>query len=122
MIRNVSGLEEKKLKGFYYLFEIFWDFWGFFGIFWDFFNFWGFLALPARGYLPVDEFKAILRELDDEIPDNELDQIIDEIDSDSSGTVDFEGKNSAFSPGKIDLIEGNPHFFFLEFMAVMTGE
>lgn len=53
----------------------------------------------ARGYLPKDEFKTILRELDGDIPDIELEQIIDEIDADGSGTVDFE-----------------------EFMEVMTGE
>ncbi|KFB50930.1 AGAP006178-PB-like protein [Anopheles sinensis] len=45
----------------------------------------------AKGYLPVEEFKAILRELDGAVPEEELDDIVDEIDADGSGTVDFEG-------------------------------
>uniref|UniRef100_A0A2M4CYN6 Putative calmodulin n=1 Tax=Anopheles darlingi TaxID=43151 RepID=A0A2M4CYN6_ANODA len=53
----------------------------------------------AKGYLPVEEFKAILRELDGEVPEDELDEIVDEIDADGSGTVDFD-----------------------EFMEMMTGE
>lgn len=38
--------------------------------------------------------REILAELDDTIPEYELDQMIDEIDADGSGTVDFEGKLS----------------------------
>ncbi|EAA11254.3 troponin C, isoallergen Bla g 6.0101-like [Anopheles arabiensis] len=52
----------------------------------------------GTGFIPVNSFKAILRELDGAVPENELDEIVDEIDADSSGTVDFE-----------------------EFMEVMTG-
>jgi len=44
----------------------------------------------ARGYLPLDEFKIILREIDPELPEDELDEIIDEIDADGSGTIDFD--------------------------------
>lgn len=53
----------------------------------------------AKGYIPLDTFKQILRELDGAVPEEELDDIVDEIDADGSGTVDFE-----------------------EFMEVMTGE
>ncbi|XP_035910142.1 troponin C, isoallergen Bla g 6.0101-like [Anopheles stephensi] len=53
----------------------------------------------GTGFIPVDVFKKILQELDGAVPENELDDIIDEIDADGSGTVDFE-----------------------EFMEVMTGE
>ncbi|XP_058122147.1 troponin C, isoallergen Bla g 6.0101-like [Anopheles ziemanni] len=53
----------------------------------------------GKGFIPVETFKQILRELDGAVPENELDDIIDEIDADSSKTVDFE-----------------------EFMEVMTGE
>uniref|UniRef100_A0A182J4R2 EF-hand domain-containing protein n=1 Tax=Anopheles atroparvus TaxID=41427 RepID=A0A182J4R2_ANOAO len=53
----------------------------------------------GTGFIPLDVFKQILRELDGAVPENELDDIIDEIDADGSGTVDFE-----------------------EFMEVMTGE
>ncbi|XP_049290857.1 troponin C, isoallergen Bla g 6.0101-like [Anopheles funestus] len=52
----------------------------------------------GTGFIPVNAFKAILRELDGAVPENELDDIVDEIDADGSGTVDFE-----------------------EFMQVMTG-
>lgn len=53
----------------------------------------------GKGFIPLDSFKQILRELDGAVPEEELDDIIDEIDADGSGTVDFE-----------------------EFMEVMTGE
>ncbi|XP_035794799.1 troponin C, isoallergen Bla g 6.0101-like [Anopheles albimanus] len=53
----------------------------------------------GKGFIPVDAFKGILRELDGAVPETELDDIVDEIDADGSGTVDFE-----------------------EFMEVMTGE
>lgn len=45
----------------------------------------------ARGFLALDEFKKILREIDPELPEDELDEIIDEIDADGSGTIDFDG-------------------------------
>uniref|UniRef100_A0A182FHY9 EF-hand domain-containing protein n=1 Tax=Anopheles albimanus TaxID=7167 RepID=A0A182FHY9_ANOAL len=57
----------------------------------------------AKGYLPVEEFKAILRELDGEVPEDELDEIVDEIDADGSGTVDFEGNSSAENTRLADL-------------------
>ena len=34
----------------------------------------------ARGYLPLDEFKKILTEIDPELPEDEVDEMIDEID------------------------------------------
>lgn len=40
--------------------------------------------------------REILAELDDTIPDEDLDAMIDEIDADGSGTVDFEGKGFFF--------------------------
>lgn len=43
-----------------------------------------------RGYIPVADFKVILKELDEELPDNEAEQIVKELDSDGSGTIDFE--------------------------------
>jgi len=75
----------------------------------------------ARGFLPLDEFKKILREIDPELPEDELDEMIDEIDgwdkfliqihwfsfltpnffsflftADGSGTIDFDGKWGCF--------------------------
>lgn len=52
----------------------------------------------GNGYITTDVFRDILHELDDALSPEELDMIIDEVDADGSGTVDFE-----------------------EFMEVMTG-
>ncbi|XP_043523407.1 troponin C, isoallergen Bla g 6.0101-like isoform X2 [Frieseomelitta varia] len=52
----------------------------------------------GNGYITTDVFRDILHELDDALSPDELDMIIDEVDADGSGTVDFE-----------------------EFMEVMTG-
>lgn len=40
----------------------------------------------------VSDFREILRALDDKITADELDEMIAEIDTDGSGTVDFDGK------------------------------
>ncbi|KAK2584468.1 hypothetical protein KPH14_006843 [Odynerus spinipes] len=53
----------------------------------------------GNGYITTEVFRDILHELDDQIPEWELDNMIEEIDADGSGTVDYD-----------------------EFMAVMTGE
>jgi len=53
----------------------------------------------GNGYIPTSCLREILRELDDQLTDGELDIMIEEIDSDGSGTVDFD-----------------------EFMEMMTGE
>ncbi|XP_045785748.1 troponin C, isoallergen Bla g 6.0101-like isoform X1 [Maniola jurtina] len=52
----------------------------------------------GNGYITTAVLREILRELDDKISPAELDMMIEEIDSDGSGTVDFD-----------------------EFMEVMTG-
>ena len=49
----------------------------------------------GNGYIPTSALKEILHELDAKLTDPELDGIIDEIDGDCSGTVDFDGKKSA---------------------------
>ncbi|XP_071540073.1 troponin C, isotype gamma-like isoform X2 [Panulirus ornatus] len=51
------------------------------------------------GYITTGTLKEILRELDNKLTEEDLDGIIDEIDEDGSGTVDFD-----------------------EFMEMMTGE
>ena len=48
--------------------------------------------LLGNGYITTDVLKEIFKELDDKITMEELDMMIEEIDSDGSGTVDFEGK------------------------------
>lgn len=45
----------------------------------------------AKGYITVEVLRQILHEIDDKIPPADLDLMIDEIDADGSGTVDFEG-------------------------------
>lgn len=49
----------------------------------------------GNGYITTDVLREILRELDDKITPDDLDQMIEEIDSDGSGTVDFDGKLSS---------------------------
>jgi calmodulin len=45
----------------------------------------------GNGYITTDVLREILRELDDTITSDDLDDMIEEIDSDGSGTVDFDG-------------------------------
>jgi len=52
----------------------------------------------GNGYITTDVLREILKELDDKITNEDLNMMIEEIDSDGSGTVDFD-----------------------EFMEVMTG-
>lgn len=46
----------------------------------------------GNGYIPTSCLREILKELDDALTETELDIMIEEIDSDRSGTVDFDGK------------------------------
>ena len=50
-------------------------------------------TLLGNGYITTDVMREILSELDDNISEEDLDSMIDEIDADGSGTVDFEGAN-----------------------------
>ncbi|KAH0953085.1 hypothetical protein HN011_002884 [Eciton burchellii] len=52
----------------------------------------------GNGYITTEVFRDILHELDDKLSPEELDMIIEEVDTDGSGTLDFD-----------------------EFMEVMTG-
>lgn len=52
----------------------------------------------GNGYITTEVLRDILHELDDKINDEDLDMMIDEIDADGSGTVDFEGE----SPNNVD--------------------
>ncbi|GBP55687.1 Troponin C, isoform 3 [Eumeta japonica] len=45
----------------------------------------------GNGYIPTTSLREILRELDEQLTDEELDGLIQEIDTDGSGTVDFDG-------------------------------
>ena len=47
---------------------------------------------PGQGFIPTSVLREILKELDNKLSNEELDGIIDEIDQDGSGTVDFDGE------------------------------
>jgi len=47
----------------------------------------------GNGFIPTTCLKEILKELDDQLTEQELDIMIEEIDSDGSGTVDFDGES-----------------------------
>ena len=55
--------------------------------------------IAGNGYITTAVLKEILREIDSTLNEENLDQIVDEVDEDGSGTVDFD-----------------------EFMQMMTGE
>ncbi|CAH2009574.1 unnamed protein product [Acanthoscelides obtectus] len=44
----------------------------------------------GNGFITTDVLREILRELDEKLSEDDLDNIIDEIDTDGSGTVDWE--------------------------------
>lgn len=46
----------------------------------------------GNGFIPTSALREILRALDDKLTEDELDEMIAEIDTDGSGTVDFDGK------------------------------
>lgn len=56
------------------------------------------LASAGNGYIPTTCLREILRELDDQLTNEELDMMIEEIDSDGSGTVDFDGTFLLYFP------------------------
>lgn len=80
-----------------------------------------YLFCLGNGYITTAVLREILKELDDKITNEDLDMMIEEIDSDGSGTVDFDGMERLF----IDKIHCFPMVFlsfsFAEFMEVMTG-
>lgn len=68
----------------------------------------------GNGYITTDVLREILAELDNNLTKEELDMMIAEIDSDGSGTVDFDGEPIGIRCLKLIL-------FLVEFMEVMTG-
>lgn len=44
----------------------------------------------GNGFITIDVLREILKELDDNLNDDDLDNMIEEIDADGSGTVDWE--------------------------------
>ena len=64
----------------------------------------------------TDTLKEILREIDNKLSEEDLDGIIEEVDEDGSGTLDFDGDYSSFLKQFTDV-----NFFVLEFMEMMSG-
>ena len=54
----------------------------------SFFN----VCIAGNGYISTDTLKEILRELDNKLSEADLENIIEEVDEDGSGTLDFDGK------------------------------
>lgn len=46
----------------------------------------------GQGFITTATLKSILHEIDDQITEEDLNGMIEEIDEDGSGTVDFDGK------------------------------
>lgn len=49
-------------------------------------------SLLGNGFITIEVLREILRELDEKLTEDDLDNMVDEIDTDGSGTVDWEGK------------------------------
>lgn len=50
------------------------------------------ICISDNGFLTIETLKGILLELEPNLPDEDLAQIIEEVDEDGSGTIDFDGK------------------------------
>ena len=48
----------------------------------------------GEGFLTIETLSSILLELEPSLGKDELQDIIDEVDEDGSGTIDFDGKNN----------------------------
>lgn len=68
----------------------------------------------AKGYITVEVLRQILHEIDDAISPGDLNLMIEEIDADGSGTVDFEG-NFFFQINSESKRVSNSSFFFLSY-------
>ena len=82
----------------------------------------------GNGYISTDTLKEILRELDNKLSDSDLDGIIEEVDEDGSGTLDFDGEKikwpSLTPPDLRVYVPSTFHPFpayRTEFMEMMAG-
>ena len=71
----------------------------------------------AEGYLTVETLSSILLELEPDLSAEQLKEIIDEVDEDGSGTIDYDG-NLEFFGAKMTLFN---FLNFSEFMNMMMG-
>lgn len=63
----------------------------------------------GNGYITTDVFRDILHELDDKLSPEELDLMIEEIDADGSGTLDFDGIFFLVSQHPVFLVLRDPN-------------
>lgn len=75
------------------------------------------LSISGNGYITTGVLREILKELDDKITNDDLDMMIEEIDSDGSGTVDFDGKYKIISDLKSSVAE----LIYLNFVLRIHG-
>jgi Ca2+-binding EF-hand superfamily protein len=76
-----------------------------------------------RGVIEAADLKLIFQTLDPDMPDEEVEQIIADVDEDGSGTVDFEGDSIFQSFNKFNQKNSSQSFIFifLEFLKLMSG-
>lgn len=67
------------------------------------------LLFIGEGFLTTDTLRGILLELEPSLDDAQLQDIIDEVDEDGSGTIDFDGKVFTVQPCE-SLCETNRFF------------
>ena len=58
------------------------------------FSFFRIYDREGNGYITTDVLKEILKEIDPGLTNDDLDNIIEEVDEDGSGTLDFDGELS----------------------------
>lgn len=51
----------------------------------------------GNGFITTEVLREILSELDEKLTEDDLDNMIEEIDADGSGTVDWEGKITTYT-------------------------
>jgi hypothetical protein len=77
------------------------------------------LVVEGNGYITTGVLREILHELDPKLSPDDLDTIIEEIDEDGSGTIDFDGTIFFFQfKNKIEIKLG--YLFSTEFMEMMV--
>lgn len=81
----------------------------------------------GNGYITTAVFRDILHELDEKLTSEELDIMIEDIDTDGSGTLDFDGEDlyqltEDTCERETFNLKTNSYLVFLEFLAVMRGE
>ena len=59
--------------------------------------------MQQLGYIATDTLRGLLKEIDDKLTKEDLDQAIDEIDADGSGKIEFEGIKTDILTTNIDL-------------------